>query len=245
MTSTAVSTPDNSAILQSYLDKQKAALAAEKANDAKSNSSGSITGDFNTFLKILTTQLQNQDPLNAQDTNEFTQELVQFSQVEQQINMNSKLDQLVSLSKPKGVTSLLDYVGKYVESGAGGNLLVQDGRANLAYNVSDSFSRVTFDVKDSKGITLASFNGPNTPGEQTVTWDGKLANGTQLKDGTYEVTMTGYKADGTKADLGNSLRLIAKVDAIQTNADGSASLGLGDLALNDSDVRRVYSNYGS
>jgi len=55
-------------------------------------SKASLSQDFDDFLQLLTTQLQNQDPLNPMDSNEFTNQLVQFSQVEQQINSNQKLD---------------------------------------------------------------------------------------------------------------------------------------------------------
>lgn len=246
MTTTATINPaaDNSAILQSYIQKQEAAKKAETST-SKTDSSKSLAGDFNTFLKILTTQLENQDPLNAQDTNAFTQQLVQFASVEQQINANDKLDKLVSLSQAEGVTSLLGYVGKYVESGAGGFMLVQDGTGKLAYDIKDSFTSVTFNVKNDKGIQVASFTGPFTLGEKTVTWDGKLANGSQIADGTYQITATGTKADGTKIDLKDSIRMIGKVESIVSNTDGTATLGLGDLALKETGVLKVYDKYGT
>ena len=61
------------------------------------NSSAQLAEDFDSFLQLLTTQLQNQDPLSPLDTNEFTSQLVQFAGVEQQINVNQKLNSLVSL----------------------------------------------------------------------------------------------------------------------------------------------------
>jgi len=75
----------------------------------------SLAEDFTQFLTLLTTQLQNQDPLSPLDSNEFTNQLVQFSQVEQGINTNSKLDDLLSLQLNGAATSALGYVGLDVQ----------------------------------------------------------------------------------------------------------------------------------
>jgi len=227
-TTTAVSglTGDNAKVLQDYLKRQqetKAAADAENKANKTSSSATKLSGDFNTFLRILTTQLQNQDPTNAQDTNAFTQQLVQFASVEQQINANAKLDQLINQSKTSGVTPLLNYVGRNVEVPANKSLLLQDGKAQLNYKVSDSLTGVKFSVVDSTGVTVASFTGTNTLGEQTATWDGKLANGQQLKDGTYKLTVTGIKSDGTTKDLLSSIRIVGRVDSIVSNTDGTAT----------------------
>src|SRR5262249_32024485 len=69
------------------------------------------TTDFAQFLTLLTTQLQNQDPLNPMDSAQFTNQLVMFSQVEQQINANQKLDSLVALGVSNGLSAALGYVG--------------------------------------------------------------------------------------------------------------------------------------
>lgn len=70
-----------------------------------------LAEDFDQFLNLLTTQLQNQDPLNPMDSNEFTNQIVQFSQVEQAINTNQKLDSLVSLQLASISGAALNYVG--------------------------------------------------------------------------------------------------------------------------------------
>src|SRR5690242_11704672 len=75
---------------------------------------GTIAGNFNTFLQLLTTQLQNQNPLDPLDTNQFTQQLVQFAQVEQQINMNTSLGTLISLQKASETSAALGFLGASV-----------------------------------------------------------------------------------------------------------------------------------
>src|SRR6185295_18191553 len=73
-----------------------------------------IAGNFQTFLTLLTTQLKNQNPLDPLDTNQFTQQLVQFAQVEQQLKSNDQLSTLVSLQKTAQSTQALEFVGKTV-----------------------------------------------------------------------------------------------------------------------------------
>src|SRR5476651_11105 len=73
-----------------------------------------IASNFQQFLQLLTTQLQNQDPLSPMDTNQFTQQLVAFAEVEQQLKTNTDLDQLVSLNKTSQATAALSFVGKQV-----------------------------------------------------------------------------------------------------------------------------------
>src|SRR5258706_12030021 len=71
-----------------------------------------IAGNFNTFLQLLTTQLQNQNPLSPLDTNQFTQQLVQFAGVEQQLKTNEELTSLVTLQQTAQSTQALGFVGK-------------------------------------------------------------------------------------------------------------------------------------
>ncbi len=73
-----------------------------------------MSGNFDTFLQLLTTQLQNQDPTSPMDTNQFTQQLVQFSQVEQQISTNDNLKSLIALGQSRSSADAVSYLGKTV-----------------------------------------------------------------------------------------------------------------------------------
>src|ERR1700759_631825 len=89
-------------------------LPAKDASGASLTSStgATLAGNFQTFLTLLTTQLQNQNPLDPLDTNQFTQQLVEFAGVEQQLKTNDSLSQLVTLQQTPQATQALDYVGK-------------------------------------------------------------------------------------------------------------------------------------
>src|ERR1017187_374086 len=78
------------------------------------NNNTEIASNFTTFLTLLTTQLQNQDPLSPMDTNQFTQQLVEFASVEQQMKSNDSLSTLVSLQQSAQTTSALQLVGATV-----------------------------------------------------------------------------------------------------------------------------------
>src|SRR3979490_2057997 len=73
-----------------------------------------LAGNFQTFLTLLTTQLQNQNPLDPLDTNQFTQQLVQFAGVEQQLKQNEQLKSLITIEKSAQSTQALVYVGNTV-----------------------------------------------------------------------------------------------------------------------------------
>ena len=88
----------------------------DRLNRAAAGAAGSqqLAGNFNTFLTLLTTQLQNQDPLDPLDTNQFTQQLVEFASVEQQVNMNTNLQTLISLQQTAEATSAMQFLGSNV-----------------------------------------------------------------------------------------------------------------------------------
>src|SRR5579859_3767338 len=85
--------------------------SAQTAQAAATAGSQQLAGNFSTFLQLLTTQLQNQNPLDPLDTNQFTQQLVEFASVEQQVNMNSNLQTLISLQQTAEATSAMQLIG--------------------------------------------------------------------------------------------------------------------------------------
>ena len=92
------------------------------------NASTKLTDNFETFLTLLTTQLQNQDPLEPMDPSEFTDQLVQFTEVEQSIATNKKLEQLVSLATQNELSGAVSFIGKQVEAKDNRSIL-KDGQA--------------------------------------------------------------------------------------------------------------------
>ena len=109
-----------------------AASAASTSPTATQAASNALSGNFQTFLQMLMTQLQNQDPTSPMDTNAFTSQLVQFSSVEQQINTNSSLTQLIQLTQASGVLQSTAMVGHRV-SVTSDHLALQNGAASVQF----------------------------------------------------------------------------------------------------------------
>src|SRR5580765_3577825 len=125
---------------------------------ASTTAQKSLSGNFETFLTLLTTQLKNQDPLSPMDSNQFTQQLVQFSQVEQQINSNKNLESLIALTKSQSATSAVSYLGKTLTI-TDGTAALQNGSANWTYSLPNDAAITKLVVTDSRGRGIYATTG--------------------------------------------------------------------------------------
>ena len=168
---------------------------ASATTQATTTKDGSIAGDFDRFLLLLTTQLQNQDPLSPMDATQFTTQLVQFSQVEQSVNMNKYLSDLVDLQISDQMQSAFGYVGQTVDV-LSDEVPLQDGQAELFYAVSGKPTAVALQILDANGKTVRTIAGTTDTGIQRIEWDGRDSSGNTLKDGTYTLKLIAEDADG-------------------------------------------------
>jgi flagellar basal-body rod modification protein FlgD len=181
----------------------------------QTNINNQIAGNFTTFLTLLTTQLQNQNPLDPLDTNQFTQQLVQFASVEQQMNMNTQLQALVALQQTAQNSQALGFVGKTVTV-TGSTAPLTDGRAQWTFNPSTP-ATATFTVTDSTGQTVYSKTGTVQPGAQAFNWNGLDNSGRQWADGNYTLTITATGADGKPVAIPTTVTgMVNSVDLTQS-----------------------------
>jgi flagellar basal-body rod modification protein FlgD len=182
---------------------------------ANANAATQLAGNFDEFLKLLTTQLQHQDPLSPLDPNQFTQELVQFSSVEQQIQTNSSLSTLISLQQNAQVTSALGFLGHTVViSGTTADLA--NGKATWNYSINKP-ATASINVSDSTGKVVFSTTQGVTPGQQTFTWNGQTSNGNVLSSGTYKISITATDANGQSVAVATqSQGVVSGVDVSQS-----------------------------
>jgi len=155
---------------------------------------GNIAGNFDEFLQLLTTQLQNQDPLSPLDTNQFTQQLVQFASVEQQINMNTSLSTLISLQQTAQATSALNFIGTTVVIG-GNTAQLANGQASWNYAVS-SPATATINVSNASGQLVYSTTQAVQPGTQSFVWNGVNSAGATMPAGAYTISISATGANG-------------------------------------------------
>ncbi len=153
-----------------------------------------IADNFDTFLQLLTAQLKNQNPLDPLDTNAFTQQLVQFSSVEQQLKTNDFLSALVQANANSVQTNAVNYIGKTVAAEGVRSELV-NGKAVWNFSLEDA-AMTTVTIKDKEGNVVYTETGNLQAGTGQFTWDGKTSTGGRAPDGTYSIAMTGLNAEG-------------------------------------------------
>jgi flagellar basal-body rod modification protein FlgD len=208
--------------------------AATSGASSGSDAMSQLSGNFNTFLTLLTSQLKNQDPTSPMDSSTFTQQLVMYSQVEQQINTNTNLQNLIT----QGTTNLgayaTSYLGKAV-SITNGNASLAGGTANWTYNLDTTASSNTLTVTDANSKVVYSGNGETGTGVHQFSWNGKDNNGNQLDDGTYTLTVTAKALDGSGVTSHvASAGVVSEIDMTsgtpQLLLNGGMEIGLGDIA---------------
>ena len=185
------------------MDVTSATSAASTASQTAASTGGSaadaqktLSSNFDTFLTLLTTQLKNQDPLQPMDSNQFTQQLVQFSQVEQQINSNKNLESLISLTKSQTTTAAVSYLGKTLTLNDGTASLV-NGQAQWTYTLPSTAASAKLVVTDAKGHAIYTTGGATDSGSHVFTWDGKDATGFSHPPGTYKLQVVAQGGDGS------------------------------------------------
>jgi len=207
------------------------AAAASTQNTATQQ----LSGNFDTFLTLLTTQLQNQDPMNPMDSNQFTQELVEFSGVEQQIDTNSNLQTLISLQQGNAGTQAVSYLGKSVTV-TNGSAALTDGTADWSYALGATSSSTALSVTNSAGQVVYTTAGETASGQHDFEWNGEDNNGNQLPDGVYNLTVTATASDGSSV----SSAVASKGVVDEVNMTGSAPyLMIGSMAVPLSQVSAV------
>jgi len=192
-----------------------------------------LNADFSQFLSLLTTQLQNQDPLNPMDSTEFTNQLVAFSGVEQQINSNQKLDSLVALQLGNSMGAALNYVGmdaSYVSSE-----FSFDGSTpnKITYALDGQAVSGKIGIYNEAGKLVYEAPAEKSAGKHDFTWDGKDSTGKVLPTGTYEFKVNALDVDD-KA-VGYSTVVTGRVKGVETQ-DGLTYLIIGERAVSTGNV---------
>ena len=176
------------------------------------SSTQSLAGNFDNFLKLLTTQLQRQDPLSPMDATSFTSQLVEFASVEQAIQTNSRLGELTGLIQSSATSSALGLLGREVAADTDKVTLADDGDAVLRYRLARPAAEVQISLLDDKGRTVHTLAGSGAAGENAVPWDGLGPLGRRLAAGEYTVRIEAQAADQSEVDVEQFVR--GKVEAI-------------------------------
>src|ERR1700676_4912682 len=192
-----------------------AAGNASTAQAAASNAGPALAGNFNDFLKLLTTQLQHQDPTSPLDPNQFTQELVQFASVEQQINTNTSLSTMISLQQTQQAASALTFIGATVAV-SGKTAELANGTANWSYSVTQP-ATATINISNASGQVVYTTSQSVQPGAQSFTWNGVDRQGPTWPSGAYTISVSAVGANNQSVPVTTGVQgVVSGVDISKT-----------------------------
>lgn len=214
-----------------------------------------ISENFDTFLKLLTTQLKNQDPTEPLETNEFTNQLAMFSQVQQTVEMNTNLEKLQDLNVNlanlfgenstktleslqqlvelnKAVNPGVYYVGRYVEA-EGNQTEISNGYAPMAFKLKSDANSIRINVKDDQGRLVQTLNLTGKEGHQIAMWDGTDNTGAKRTSGKYTFELAAFN-DGTAVE--STSYTSGTVTGAEFGGDQAKLIVGNNIKINVSDV---------
>lgn len=207
------------------------------ANQASSVASTGLNADFNMFLKLLTTQMQNQDPLDPMDSSQYTQQLVQYSQVEQSIKQNATLSSILASLGNQGLTQASTMIGKTVEVNSDSSGLSATAPAQWNWYASGEAAEITATIIDASGKTVETRKLTVDERTGSFTWDGKVSGSDKTApDGVYTLKLEGVDAAGNKITV--SPWAAGSVDNVQM-VNGAVLLSINGAQYAADSVSRI------
>jgi flagellar basal-body rod modification protein FlgD len=206
--------------------------------DAKTTAASSkLNADFDMFLKLLTTQMQNQDPLDPMDTAQYTQQLVQYSQVEQSIEQTATLKSLLSAFGTQNLMQASAMIGAQVETNSAISGLSAATPAQWTWSAPRDVASMTATIKDEKGKVIDTFPVTDATGAAgAFTWDGTLTNGKKVDPGLYKLELAGKDASGTAVTA--TAHAYGKVSDVELS-NGVVQLTINGNKVSTADLLRI------
>jgi flagellar basal-body rod modification protein FlgD len=235
MTTTSAAANTASPIVSGTTPVPAGSSSSSTAAGTNALASQQIAGNFQSFLQLLTTQLQNQNPLDPLDTNQFTQQLVEFAGVQQQLNTNDSLATLVSLQQTTQSTQALGFVGKTaVVTGATAPMTNSVAEWQLSVPTASTLD-VTIANSTGQTVFTGTYNA-SAGNNQPFGWNGQGNDGTQYPDGNYTLTATAKDAGN------NSVAITTAIEGIVNSVDLTQSpplLSIGGQSYTVSQIQSI------
>lgn len=192
---------------------------------ATGGKSGVSNVDFDTFLKLLVSQLKNQDPLNPMDGTQFTSQIAQFSQLEQTIKGNAQLEKISQQSDYTLQGLAVNSIGKEVlMPGNSGQL--QDGAMDFGYKLAKPAAHVEVEIINASGQTIRSYEVDGKAGTHTISWDGKDDSGDEMADGAFTLRMSATDFEGEKLPV--DIYTYSVVSQVNNDGKGNITVATSD-----------------
>ena len=173
--------------------QQPVASASDTAAAATEGTSNALSSDFETFLKLLTAQMKNQDPQEPLDSTQFVSQLASFSAVEQQISTNQKLDDLIGAMNANAAGQMSSWIGATVQSPAAAEFSGEPIEVHYKVPADATYGRVIVTSEGGKEIATL----PVEVGSTSIIWDGKGSDKVTAANGNYTFEIEGF--DATKS----------------------------------------------
>ncbi len=223
---------------QSLLEKASGQSFARKLKTADAESHNKVGKDD--FLKLLTHQLQNQDPTSPMDQNKFAADLAQFSQLEQLSNLNQKFEGMNTNAATEKKALSASFIGQMVVTDGTSLSLAEDGASkDIIFNLEKKANKLAIRILDSQGNIAQEINQENVmPGSQTVVWDGKALDGYPAPKGEYTLSLVAWDENSTSIPVKTQVSGI--VDSVTFDGDEPV-LSVGNKKVYLRDVSGFYS----
>lgn len=196
----------------------------------------SLNTSYQDFLTLLTTQLKNQDPSSPLDPNQFTQQIVEMTGVQQQLLSNQLLQQLVNDAPGSGVAGAVNLIGKTVTA-ASATAGLTGGQASWTYTLPSAASNATVTVTNSAGAVVYTGTAPSfASGADAFTWNGRSTSGVQQPDGAYTLSVAATDVNG--AAMTPTISVSGVASSVQS-VGGQTVVGIGSAQAPVSSITSV------
>jgi len=216
--------------LLSNAEKSAQSAASTQASGSTISTStdalASLGSNSTEFLTLLTTQLKNQDPSSPTNTDQLTTELAQFAGVEQQVQTNTNLGKLISLTQEEQVTDSQALVGQTAQATTNA-LPLQNGQASFTFDTSTA-DPVAVAITDSSGKVVKTDTLTSQAGTNTYSWNGVSDSGTQLADGAYYVAIEDQGTSGSQAAITPTIS--GTITGVSLNS-GTVDVSMGGVSV--------------
>lgn len=202
-------------------------------SDSGTSQSG-LMANYELFLSILTTQIQNQDPLDPMDSAEYTNQLVQYSNVEQSIQQNQNLESIIASLESSQSLSYVSYIGNEITAD-GSTTTLSGSQASWAYDISEAATG-SYEIRNSSGDVVYSSEVDLAAGSGTFTWDGRTDEGGAAADGLYTISFDMKDADSRPETVRTSFKGV--VDSVDWSS-GEAILNVDGAEIPVTSVQSV------
>ncbi len=213
------------------------ATSATSATGALTAATGTTDLGEDTFLRLLTTQMQNQDPLEPMSNEEFVAQLAQFSSLEELHGISDALEATYLLNASMNNAQMVNLIGQQVTANGDNFVYPGVGSQEIHFDAAEATTSTTVEITDADGTVVWSGEiGAVAEGEGTWTWDGTTSDGTSAPGGTYTFSVTGTNASEETVDVAE--RIVGVVDEMDFST-GSAQPTVGGVAIEVGDILSI------